>query len=138
MNTKIEPMKLVFTSYRDSIGMEGLKVSMDKHAPKLCSYPTLNYLIVPTTRNLTIANMGRIIEVVLDNNWSLVRGFIDEIYDLGIRQLVLCCWCTKEQIAAGRICESTIIGRYIKDKANRGGQLTFPIEIEYGDGREML
>ncbi len=134
----MEPMKLVFTSYRDSISMDGLKISMDKHSPKMCSYPILSYLIIPISRGLTVSNMERICGVVLDNNWNLIQDFIDETYKLGIHQLVLCCWCTKEQIALGRFCSAGIIGRYIQDKADRDGGFEFPIEIEYGDGRDAL
>lgn len=135
MNTKTEPMKLVFTSYRDSIGMDGLKVSMDKHAPQLCSYPTLNYLIIPFSRNLTKVNMERICAAFLDNNWNLVWSFINDMYKLGLRQIVLCDWSTKDQIDLGKFCTAAIIGRYIM---SRCGELEFPIEIEYGDGRENL
>lgn len=138
MNKKMEPMKLVFTSYRDSIGMDGLKVSMDKHTPKLCSYPILNYLVIPTTRNLTPVNIERICNAILDNNWNLIQDFIDEVYGLGIHQLVLCDWCTKEQIVQGKFCPAGIIGRYIQDKADRDEKFKFPIEIKYGDGREAL
>lgn len=138
MSNKREPMKLVFTSYRNSIGMDGLKVSMDKHAPKLCSYPTASYLIIPTPRNLTPANIERICIAILDNNWNLIQDFVDEVYGLEIRQLILCCWCTKEQIAQGKFCPAGIIGRYIQDKADRDREFEFPIEIEYGDGREVL
>ena len=138
MSKQMEPMKLVFTSYRGSIGMDGLKVSMDRHSPKLCSHPTLNYLVIPTIRNLNPANVERICTAVLDNNWNLIRDFIDEVHELGIYQLVLCCWCTKEQIAQGRFCSAGIIGKYIQDKADRDKEFEFPVEIEYGDGREVL
>lgn len=138
MNKKTEPLKLVFTSFRDSIGMDGLKVSMDRHAPKLCSHPILPYLIVPTTKNLSLTNMERVCNAILDNNWNLLQDFIALIYSLGLRQLVLCCWCTKEQFTHGRFCPTGIIGRYIQDKADRDGEFKFPIEIEYRDGRETL
>ena len=138
MGKKTEPMKLMFTSYRNSISMGGLKVSLDRHAPKLCSYPALNYLVIPVPRNLTSINMERICTAVLDNNWNLIRDFIIETYNLGLRQLVLCCWCTEEQITHNKFCPAGIIGRYIKDKMDRDGEFEFPIEIEYGDGREML
>lgn len=138
MIKKTEPMKLVFTSYRDSIGMDGLKVSLDRHAPKLCSHPTLTYLIMPTSRNLTLANIERVCSAVLDNNWHLIRDFIDEVYNLGLYQIVLCCWCTREQIGRGKFCSTGIIGRYIKDKADRDGEFEFPIEMEFRDGRAEL
>ena len=135
MDSKMEPMKLVFTSFRGSIGMDGLKFSIDRHAPKLCSYPTLNYLIIPTTKNLSVTNMERICNAVLDNNWDLIQDFIGEVHDLGLRQLTFCCWCTQEQIMQGKFCPAGIIGRYIQDK---DGEFTFPIEISYKDGREAL
>lgn len=138
MGKKTEPMKLFFTSYRDSIGMDGLKVSMDKYAPKLCSYPTLSYLVMPMAKNLTVSNMERICNTILDNNWNLIQDFIDEMYDIGLRQLILCDWCTKEQIIQGKFCFAGVIGKYVKDKADRDGEFGFPIEIEYGDGRQAL
>lgn len=134
----METMKLVFTSYRDSIGMDGLKFSLDRHSPKLCSYPTLSYLIIPIAKNLTVPNIERICNVVLDNNWNLIQDFINEMYSLGLRQLILCDWCTKEQIALGKFCSAGIIGRYIKDKTDRDSEFEFPIEIGYRDGREAL
>lgn len=133
-----EPIRLVFTSYRDSLGTAGLKVSLDRHAPKLCSYPTVNFLMMPIGRNLTLVNMERICSIVLDNNWHLIHDFISEVYNLGLRQLTFCCWCTEEQISQGKFCPAGIIGRYIKDKADRDGEFEFPITISYGDGREVL
>ena len=134
----MDKMKLVFTSYRDSISMDGIKVSLERHAPKLCSYPALNYLVVPATRNLTGANMERICNAILDNNWDLIQDFIGEIYNLGIRQIVLCCWCTREQISQGKFCFAGVIGKYIQNRADRDGEFEFPIETKYGDGREVL
>ena len=133
-----QPMKLIFTSYRDSIGMDGLKLSLDRHAPKLCSYPTLTYLIIPVAKSLSVSSMERICNVVLDNNWNLIQDFISEMYNLGLRHLILCDWCTKEQIALGKFCFAGVIGRYIQDRADRDGEFKFPIEIKYGDGREVL
>lgn len=138
MDKKTEPMKIVFTSYRDSIGMDGLKLSLDRHSPKLCSYPTLSYLIIPMAKNLSVSNIGRICTAVLDNNWNLVQDFISEMYNLGLRQLIFCDWSTKEQIAQGKFCFAGVIGRYIRDKTDRDGEFKFPIEIKYGDGREAL
>lgn len=132
---KIEPMNILFTSYRDSVGLLGLKLSIDKHAPKHCSYPTLSYLVVPTPRNLTVVNMGRVCEAVLDNNWVLIQDFINEMYDIGIRQLIFCCWCTKDQIGQGRFCVSATIGTYMKA---HGDEFKFKLEVDYGDGRELL
>lgn len=131
----MEPIKLVFTSFRNSIDMGGLKVSLDKHMPKPCSYSVLFSLVMPPLRNLTLVNMERICVIILDNNWNLIQDFISRTYELGIRQLVLCCWCTEEQIALGKFCPTGVIGRYIQDK---GGEFEFPIEIEYGDGRQTL
>lgn len=138
MEKNKEPMKLVFTSFRDSIGMDGIKVSIDKHTPKLCSYPILSYLVMPTTRNLTQTNMERICQIMLDNNWELTQDFITGIHELGINQIVFCDWTTKEQIAYGRYCVAGIIGKYIRDKADRDGEFEFPVELEYRDGREVL
>ena len=138
MNKETEPIKLVFTSYRGSIGIDGLKVSIDKHSPKLCSYATLSFMVISAPRSLSAYNMERICTVVLDNNWGLIQDFISKIYELGIRQLVLCCWCTKEQIAIGKFCSAGTIGRYIQDRADRDNEFEFPIETEYGDGREAL
>ena len=138
MNNKIEPMKLVFTSFRDSQDMEGLKVSINKHIPRLCSYPTLSYLVIPIARNLNPINMERICHSILDNNWELIQDFVIEMYDLGIKQIVLCDWCTSEQISHGKICEAGIIGRYIQDKVDRDNAFQFPIEVSYRDGREVL
>lgn len=135
MNKKMEPMKLVFTSYRDSVEMNGLKVSLDRHAPKPCSYPTMTYLIMPVPRNLTASNTEQICNAILDNNWKLILDFIMEMHGLGIRQIILCDWSTKEQIAQGKFCPANIIGLYIQSKS---GELEFPIEVKYGDGREAL
>jgi len=138
MNEKLETLELVFTSYRDSMDMRGLKVSLDKHAPKMCSYPALNYLIMPSTRNLLPQNMERICNAILDNNWNLLQDFIIESYDMGVRQLTMCCWCTKEQIAHGKFCPARIIGNYIEKIMEQEGSFRFPIDIKYGDGREVL
>lgn len=132
-------MKLVFTSYRDSIKMDGLKLSLDRRAPKLCAYPTLSYLVIPMARNLTVDNMKRICTAILDNNWNLIKDFIDGMHNLGIHRLILCDWSTKEQIAQGKFCFAGVIGGYIMSKAMYGtGAFEFMIEIEYGDGREAL
>ena len=135
---KSEPIQLVFTSYRDSMTLDGLKVSMDRHTPKLCSYPTLYYLVMPTTRNLSPANLERICTAILDNNWELIQDFICEVYGLGLRTIVFCDWCTKEQIVNGKFCAAAIIGRYIQDKADRDDGFQFKLEVKYRDGREAL
>lgn len=135
----MDKMKLVFTSFRDSQNESGLKVSIDRHTPKMCSYPTLTYLIVPTvSKSLNQVNMERICTSILDNNWELIQDFITDIYDLGIRQITFCDWATKEQITYGKLCMVGIIGRYIKDKADRDEGFPFPVEIIYKDGREVL
>jgi hypothetical protein len=133
-----KPIKIIFASFRDSMGMEGVKFSIDKHTPRLCSYPTLEYLIMPMARNLTPNNMERICHSVLDNNWELIKDFLDTMYNLGLYQVILCDWCTKEQISRGKFCAAGIIGRYIMDKADRDGEFSFKVEVEYRDGREAL
>jgi len=138
MRNKLEPMKLTFTSFRDSIDLDGLKVSIDKHAPRLCSYPTLTYLVMPMTRSLSRDNMERICCSILDNNWELIKDFIEEIYEFGIRRIVLCDWATREQITHGKFCAAGIIGKYVMDKADRDNEFQFAIELEYRDGREVL
>jgi hypothetical protein len=135
----MDKMELVFTSFRDSQSISGLRVAIDRHTPKMCSYPTLTYLIVPTmSKSLSPVNMERLCNTVLDNNWELIQDFIVEIYDLGIRQIVFCDWATTEQVAGGKLCMAGVIGRYIKDKADRDGGFPFPIKLEYRDGREVL
>lgn len=136
MNECQETMEVTFTSYRGSIDLPGFKVSLDKHAPKMCSYPALNYMIMPSTRNLSPQNMERICDTILDNNWNLLQDFMLEVYDLGVRQVVMCCWCTKEQIAHGKFCPAGIIGRYMEKMQSES--FTFPITIKYEDGREAL
>jgi len=129
-------MTLIFTSFRDGMTEDGLKVSIDKHTPRLCSYPMLTYLVIPTaSKNLTRDTMERICVSVLDNNWELIQNFITEVYDLGIRRLVFCDWATEEQIANGKLCLATTIGDYIWDKRK---EFVFPIELEYKDGRSAL
>jgi hypothetical protein len=134
-----EPMKLVFTSFRDSMTMEGMKMSIDKHTPKLCAYPTLTYLVVPTaSKSISKENMERICETILDNNWTLIRDFIVEAYEnLGVRQIILCDWATAEQIATGKPCMAGVIARYIEREV-KNLEFTFPMEIEMRDGREVL
>ena len=128
-------MTLVFTSYRDSMNMEGLKVSLDRRMPKLCSYPTLSYLVMPLARNLNELTVERICIAIIDGSWDLIRDFIQTIYDTGIKQIVFCDWCTREQIANGKFCPAGMIGKYIAD---RKLEFDFPLEIEYADGREAL
>ncbi len=130
-----EPVRLIFTSFRDSRSIDGLKVSMDNHPPKFCSYPTLLYLVTPRVINLSKDNMERICQAILDNNRELIRDFISEVYGLGIRQIVFCDWATKEQISFGKPCMAGVIGQYIRNMAN---EFEFTIEIEYRDGRDVL
>jgi hypothetical protein len=132
----MDKMKLVFTSFRDSQTESGLRVAIDKHTPKLCSYPTLSYLIVPAvSKTLSPLNMERLCDTLLDNNWELIQDFITGVYDLGIRQIVFCDWATTEQITNGKLCMAGVIAKYIKDKAK---DFEFPIELECRDGREVL
>ncbi len=130
-----EPIKLTFTSYRDSMEMDGLKVSMERHAPKLCNYLIMSQLVIPMPRYLTHDNMGQVCITVLNNNWNLINGFIRDIYKLGIYHMVFCCWCTVEQINVGKFCSAGTIGKYIMDRKEEFG---FDVEIEYGDGRVGL
>lgn len=129
----MDEMRLVFTSYRDSLNMEGLKLSLDKKPPKYCPYPVVPYLAFTLSGNLSKENVEKICTITLDNNWSLVQTLLLDMYGLGIRKAVMCCWCTKEQIDNGKFCSADMIGRYIESHA---ADLYFPIKIEYGDGRE--
>jgi hypothetical protein len=136
-----EPMKLVFTSFRDSMNLEGLKVSIDRTTPKMCSDPVLPYLLMPRVEKLSQENTERIVHSILDNNWDLIQDFVNEMYALGIRQVVLCDWATKEMISHGKACVAGMIGSYIathKKYPIDGDGFAFPIEIEYRDGREVL
>lgn len=130
-----EPITLMFTSFRDSIGRIGLKVSIDRRIPKLCSYPILSYLIMPTAGNLTPDNTEKLCHIVLDNNWELLKDFIGEVYSLGIRQIVFCDWATTEQISHGKPCMAGVIGRYINE---RWEELEMLVKMKYEDGREAL
>jgi len=132
-------MQLVFTSFKDSQSMDGFKVSIDKHTPKLCSYPTITYMIVPTaSKSLTRDNMERICESIMDNNWLLIQDFVTELYEEhGVRKIVFCDWATSEQIAHGKICMAKSIGQYIEREV-LNNEFEFPVEIIYGDGRETL
>jgi len=126
-------MKLVFTSFRDSMELEGgLKLSIDRRVPKLCSYPTFGPLTISTMKNLTVENLERVIMAVLDNNWNLVVSFIKEMWALGIRKLVLCDWCTKEQIEDGKLCSARLVGEYLLRSEIWND---FDLEVEYRDGR---
>jgi len=134
-----EPMKIVFTSFRDSMTMEGMKMSIDKHTPKLCAYPTLTYMVIPSaSKSVSKDSMERICETIMDNNWTLIRDFIVEAYDtLGVRQIILCDWATAEQIATGKPCMAGTIARYIEREV-KNLEFTFPVEIELRDGRSAL
>lgn len=129
------PMKLTFTSFRGSMELKGLKVSLDRRPPRHCGQPVMLYLVVPTVRNLTNDNMERICTSVLDNNWNLLKTFISDMYGIGVRHIILCDWCTEKQIEYGKFCVASVIGEYVRDKADRDGTFEFPLEIEYGDGR---
>ena len=133
-----KPLRITFTSFRDSMSMDGIKFSIDRRTPKLCSYPTLEYLVMPMTRNLTPNNMERICHSILDNNWELFKDFLETMHGFELYQIVLCDWCIKEQIVYGKFCAAGIIGRYIMDKADRDGEFEFGMEVEYRDGREVL
>jgi len=128
-------MNIIFTSFRDSMGIGGLKFSIDKHTPKLCSYPTLEYLIIPMARNLTGQSMERICHVIMDNNWDLIKDFLESMDELGVKRITLCDWATKEQISHGKLCPAGVIGRYIMEHSS---ELGLEVELEYKDGREVL
>lgn len=134
-----EKMVLVFTSFRDSMELEGMKMSIDKHTPKLCAYPTLTYMVIPTaSKSISKDSMERICETIMDNNWALIRDFIVEAYDtLGVRKIILCDWATAEQIATGKPCMAGTIARYI-EREIKNLEFTFPVEIELRDGRDAL
>jgi hypothetical protein len=128
-------MSVVFTSFRDSRDLPGLKLSLDRHLPKQCGQPILGYLSVPKIDSLTQASIESVYKTVLDNNWELVKTFLDDMFELGIRQVVLCDWATKEQIENSKFCAAGIIGRYI---SNRDLDFDFPVQVSYRDGRESL
>ncbi len=132
-----ELMELYFTSYRESIDMRGLKLSLDRHSPKLCQYPAMSYMTMVMARDLTVANIRRICSAIMDNNWNLISAFINDMHDLGLRRLIFCDWSTKEQIAQGKFCFAGIIGQYIQSRIDNR-EFKFPVEIDYGDGRVGL
>ena len=123
-------MKIIFTSYRDSMLIGGLKLSIERHVPKLCSYPVVPYLALPQPRNISAENIARIHEAILDNNWGLIQNLIRDASALGIEQIVLCCWCTEEQLSYGKACVAPVIGKYIENNFD-----DFKVDIEYRDGR---
>jgi len=132
-----ESLDLIFTSFRDAQELSGLRVSIDRHIPKQCPYPTLSFLTIPLSKTLSPKSIEQICQIYLENNWNQVKGFLDNMYGLGIRQIVLCDWATKSQIEAGKLCVAGIIGRYIKYKAENG-VFDYPITILYDDGRDKL
>lgn len=129
-----EPMKLTFTSFRDSMNLEGLRVSIDRHTPKLCHYPVLTYMEVPRMEHLTMENQEKIVHITMENSWELLESFIMEAHDLGIRRIIFCDWATKEQIENKKFCAAGMIGKYVVEKEC----FEFPMEVEYRDGRERL
>jgi hypothetical protein len=129
-------LEILFTSFRDSMTRDGLKVSMCKHAPKMSAHPTLSYLIMPDTERVSKDTLEKICSHIMDNNRDLVNDFLGSIYDLGIRRLIICCWCTGTQIEHGKLCVARTVGDYIGSQIAL--ELDFPIEIKYADGREKL
>ncbi len=125
-------MTITFTSFRDSITVDGLKLSIDRHPPRPCSYPTLQYLSLPAVRSLDNGNIGKIYGIILENNWVLLKAFVEDMYRLGIRSLVLCCWCTADKIAEGKVCIAPVIGKHLRKNEM---EFDFPIKIIYRDGR---
>ena len=85
-----ELIELVFTSYRESMTMTGMKFSLDRHSPRLCSYPALGYMTMIMTRDLTMVNVQRVCSAVLDNNWNLIHNLIYDMHDLGIHRIIFC------------------------------------------------
>lgn len=132
------PLEIIFTSFRDSKRFDGLKVSIDRTPPRFCCYPVLTMLVMPITRNLNQDDVNKVCQITLDSSWDLVREWLDDIYQLGIRTVALCCWCTKEQIIRGKACEAVVIGKYIESHKDGADGLGFPVKITYQDGRELL
>uniref|UniRef100_A0A6M3KPR0 Uncharacterized protein n=1 Tax=viral metagenome TaxID=1070528 RepID=A0A6M3KPR0_9ZZZZ len=95
----------------------------------------MGFMLLPNTRSLSVVNTERVCNVVLDNNWELIKDFIDEIHDLGINRVVFCDWATKEQIAHGKWCPAGIIGNYIKTRTEEFG---YTVTITMLDGRDVL
>ncbi len=132
-------MVLIFTSFRDSMNLDGLKLAIDRHIPRLCSYPTVTFLLLPYMHNLTGTNKERMCNTILDNNWDLIADFITEMHELGISHIVFCDWATKEQIAHGKFCPAGLIGTYIQGKlGSTDPGFGFPITLDMRDGRESL
>jgi len=122
------PLEIVFTSFRDSIGMEGLKLSLDHRPPRYCSYPVVNYMVELNVRS----SQEKLYDIILKDNWLLIKDLLESIYEVTSR-VIFCCWCVKERISHGGVCIAPLIGKFIKDRAE---EFEFPIEVEYGDGRK--
>ena len=136
----MEKMTLVFTSFRDSMNLDGLKVSIERRPPRLCSYPVLPFMEIPKSDNLDKDGLERVVRSVMDNKINLIMDFIINTYELGIYKIVFCDWKTKEQIAQGDFCPSRVIKDYLEKNSPFGNdaEFPFPVEFEMRDGREVL
>ena len=122
------PLTLIFTSFRDSIGMGGLKLSLDRKPPKHCSYPVVLYMVEFDVRS----SQEKLYDIILEDNWLLIKDLLENIYGVTNR-VIFCCWCVKERLNHGGVCIAPLVGKYIKDRAE---EFEFPIEVEYRDGRK--
>jgi len=122
------PLEIVFTSFRDSIGMEGLKLSLDRRPPRYCSYPVVNYMVELNVRS----SQEKLYDIILKDNWLLIKDLLESIYGV-TSKVIFCCWCIKERLSHGGVCIAPLIGKYIKGRAE---EFEFPIEVEYRDGRK--
>lgn len=130
-----DPMYIVFTSFADSMLLTGAKYSLDKFPPRACYYPTISYLLQPSgTTNLTLDGLSAVYNSVLQNNGHLLVEMLEDLYSIGVKEVVLTCWCRREKIQSGKvICISPLIGEWLKKQ-----DLSFPIMVEYRDGREEI
>ena len=89
-------MRVVLTSFRDSVNWEGPKFSTARWQPRGFEYPELQFLAPwdPDTGKKMVHLEPDVFrekyERILEKNASQIKTFFEERDD---DQIVLCCWC---------------------------------------------
>jgi hypothetical protein len=128
-----ELMRVVLTSFRDSVNWAGPKFSTARWQPKGFKYPELPFLAPwdpDNGRKMVHLEPGVFrekYERLLERNAGEIRAFFEQRND---EQIVLCCWChPRRQRGYERLyCHTILLGYWIE--RNLG------LDVVMADGRD--
>lgn len=130
-------MRIILTSFKDSVNWGGPKFSTARWQPSGYSYLELRFLApfdLDTGRamvHLTPALFKERYERLLDSHAREIVRFLTQQTEDQVAQVVLCCWCNRARQPnySHLYCHTVLLGWWLESHSPE-------VEVVYADGRE--